>query len=59
MKHVRPFDQGIIWPDASSFLATRDYARWTPRTGVAAARDGRKGWDRAVRATLSWARDCE
>jgi len=46
-----------IWPDASSFLATRNYTRWTPGAGVAAAREGRQGWDRAVRATLSWARD--
>ncbi|MBA3557500.1 MAG: glycerol kinase GlpK [Gemmatimonadaceae bacterium] len=46
-----------IWPDASSFLATRDYTRWTPGAGVAAALEGRQGWDRAVRATLSWARD--
>jgi glycerol kinase len=46
-----------IWPNAESFLATRAYRRWTPGAGAAAAQEGARGWARAVRAALAWARD--
>jgi glycerol kinase len=48
-----------IWPDAKRFLATREYARFSPGAGSAAARAAARGWQRAVRATLAWARDPE
>ncbi len=46
-----------VWPDAESFGSTRHFDRWAPGEGVASARDGQRGWARAVRAALSWARD--
>jgi glycerol kinase len=46
-----------VWPDAQRFLATRTFTCWRPGEGAAAARDGRRGWARAVRAALAWARD--
>jgi glycerol kinase len=46
-----------IWPDAGHFLSTREYACFAPGAGAAAAREAARGWDRAVRTTLSWARD--
>ena len=48
-----------IWPDAGHFLATRDYACFSPGAGQAAASDAARGWARAVRATLAWARDSQ
>jgi glycerol kinase len=48
-----------IWPDAAHFLETREYARFTPGPGATAAREAVRGWHRAVRATLAWARDVE
>jgi glycerol kinase len=46
-----------VWPHADAFLASRRFARFAPGGGQAAARAGRAGWRRAVRAALSWARD--
>jgi len=46
-----------VWPNASAFLGTRHFQSFTPGTSAAAARAAREGWARAVRATLTWARD--
>lgn len=46
-----------IWPDAGHFLATREYDCFAPGSGRTAAAEAARGWDRAVRAALSWARD--
>ena len=46
-----------IWPDVDAFQATRAFTRFEPGDGREAARAGAAGWARAVRATLSWARD--
>jgi glycerol kinase len=46
-----------IWPNVDAFLATRQFTRFTPGAGRAAARAGAAGWARAVRAALAWARD--
>ncbi len=46
-----------IWPDARRFLDTRRYDCFAPGAGRDAAVQAARGWDRAVRATLSWARD--
>jgi hypothetical protein len=48
-----------VWPDASTFLGTRRFQSFNPGAGAAAARASRKGWERAVRAALSWARDAQ
>jgi glycerol kinase len=48
-----------IWPDAGHFLAAREFARFAPGGGSDAARAAARGWDRAMRATLHWARDAE
>jgi glycerol kinase len=46
-----------IWPDAGHFIATREYARFAPGAGRDAAQEAVRGWHRAVRAALHWARD--
>ncbi|MEP7087409.1 MAG: glycerol kinase GlpK [Gemmatimonadota bacterium] len=46
-----------VWPRASAFLGTRKFRVYTPGSGAANAQRAREGWARAVRATLSWARD--
>ena len=46
-----------IWPNAAAFLETRRYHRFQPGSGARAAGDGARGWARAVRAALAWARD--
>jgi glycerol kinase len=48
-----------IWPDAGHFIATREYARFAPGAGREAACAAARGWNRAIRAALSWARDVE
>jgi glycerol kinase len=45
-----------IWRDAADFVGPRHITRFEPSAGTA-ARNGRAGWRRAVRAALSWARD--
>lgn len=46
-----------LWRTADEFLGARRYDRFMPGTGRAAAADGVRGWQRAVRAALHWARD--
>jgi glycerol kinase len=46
-----------IWRDVNAFEATRVFRRFEPGEGHRAASAGAAGWARAVRATLSWARD--
>ncbi len=48
-----------VWESAESFLSTRSYQQYLPGTGASAAQEGSRGWNRAVRTTLSWARDVE
>jgi glycerol kinase len=45
-----------VWCDASDFIAGRSFTRFAPGDGAAAARGGLVGWERAVHATLAWAR---
>jgi glycerol kinase len=47
-----------VWDSGASFLAGREFTRFTPtETGTAAAALAYQGWRRAIRATLAWARD--
>jgi glycerol kinase len=46
-----------IWPDVGAFQATREFTRFEPGAGREHARAGAAEWARAIRATLSWARD--
>ena len=46
-----------IWPDGQAFLAGRRFDRFAPGAGGDAAKRAHRGWERAVRATLAWARD--
>jgi hypothetical protein len=46
-----------VWPGAESFLAGRRFTTFRPGDGAAKARNGLAGWERAVGATLSWARE--
>jgi len=46
-----------VWPGAAAFLATREYRRFEPGPGAQAAGEGARGWARAVRTALAWARD--
>jgi glycerol kinase len=48
---------GGIWKDAEAFINARRFTRFVPGDGTSAAQAGHAGWRRAVRATLSWARD--
>jgi glycerol kinase len=48
-----------VWPDPESFIAARRFTTFRPGAGTGAARDALAGWERAVRATLAWARDGE
>lgn len=48
-----------VWENAESFLSTRSYQQYLPGAGAPAAQEGRRGWNRAVRTTLRWARDVE
>ena len=48
-----------VWASADDFIRSRRYERFAPGTGRAGAADGAKGWHRAVRAALSWARDTD
>ncbi|MFL5578110.1 MAG: glycerol kinase GlpK [Gemmatimonadaceae bacterium] len=45
-----------VWSDASEFIARRRFTRFSPSDGAGAARAGLAGWERAVHATLTWAR---
>jgi len=46
-----------VWKDADGFLATRRFARFTPRMDRADAARLMAGWQRAVGAAVAWARD--
>ncbi|MDQ3673506.1 MAG: glycerol kinase GlpK [Gemmatimonadota bacterium] len=46
-----------VWRDAEEFIGTRKFARFEPVGSREPAEEGMKGWQRAVRATLGWARD--
>jgi glycerol kinase len=46
-----------VWQDADGFLATRQFTRFTPRMSRADAARLIAGWQRAVGAAVSWARD--
>ncbi len=46
-----------VWSDADAFLASRRFTRFVPGEGMEAAQHAHRGWRRAVRATLAWARD--
>jgi glycerol kinase len=48
---------GGVWSSADAFMSKRDFDRFEPGAGSAAAREGAREWDRAVRAALAWARD--
>ena len=48
-----------VWESSESFLSTRSYQQFLPGTGAPAAQEGSRGWNRAVRTALSWARDVE
>jgi glycerol kinase len=48
---------GGVWSDAAEFIGTRQFTRFTPTMSSEAADELKAGWERAVRATLSWARD--
>lgn len=46
-----------VWTNADEFLATRHYTSFAPEMDRARAGALLHGWQRAVRATISWARD--
>lgn len=46
-----------LWRDGAEFLASRRFTRFAPGPGRDAAATAHKGWRRAVRAALGWARD--
>ncbi len=46
-----------VWRDGAEFLASRTFARFEPGAGRDAAVAAHRGWRRAVRAALAWARD--
>jgi glycerol kinase len=45
-----------VWRDTAQFLEGRRFARFLPTTSEADRATRRAGWDRAVHATLAWAR---
>jgi glycerol kinase len=48
-----------VWKDTDAFLSTRRFASFTPTMNRSEASSLVAGWQRAVRATLAWARDRE
>jgi glycerol kinase len=46
-----------VWSDPAVFLAGRSFTRFEPSGRPDAVAADLAGWRRAVRATLSWARD--
>jgi glycerol kinase len=48
---------GGVWSDAAEFIGTREFTRFTPAMPTESAAELVDGWQRAVRATLGWARD--
>jgi len=45
-----------VWRDSAQFLEGRRFARFEPTTSAADRASRRAGGDRAVHATLAWAR---
>lgn len=45
-----------VWRDTAQFLEGRRFARFEPTTSEADRASRRAGWERAVHATLAWAR---
>ena len=48
---------GGVWQDASEFIGTRQFTAFAPAMPKESAAELIGGWQRAVRATLFWARD--
>ena len=48
---------GGVWADAAEFIGTRQFTRFSPTMSAELSGDLIAGWQRAVRATLGWARD--
>jgi glycerol kinase len=48
---------GGVWADAAEFIGTRQFTRFNPTMSAEASDELIAGWQRAVRATLGWARD--
>jgi glycerol kinase len=48
---------GGVWSDAAEFIGTRQFTRFTPVMPRESAGALMAGWQRAMRATLTWARD--
>ena len=46
-----------VWKDTDAFLSTRHFTTFTPAMSRSDAASLLSGWQRAVRATLAWARD--
>jgi glycerol kinase len=46
-----------VWSSAGEFVAQRTFTRFDPVGTGDEAKANHAGWRRAVRATLSWARD--
>jgi glycerol kinase len=46
-----------VWKDADEFIGTRRFTSFVPKSDRAAMEALTRGWQRAVRAALSWARD--
>jgi glycerol kinase len=46
-----------VWQDGAEFLASRTFTRFEPGGGRPQAVESHRGWRRAVRAALAWARD--
>jgi glycerol kinase len=50
---------GGVWGSVSEFMGTRQFTKFEPAMTRDSARELMHGWQRAVRATLGWARDRE
>ncbi|PHX97312.1 MAG: glycerol kinase [Gemmatimonadetes bacterium] len=48
-----------VWKTADEMMRCRRYDRFTPGAGRVSAAEGAQGWQRAMRAALSWARDVQ
>lgn len=46
-----------VWKSADDFLATRQFTSFAPQMTRETADESLRGWHRAVRAALAWARD--
>ncbi len=48
-----------VWKTADEMMRCRRYDRFRPGAGRVSAAEGAQGWQRAMRAALSWARDTQ